>query len=93
MPERLTSILATLGECSGNLRFHPFALHDAANGEHLAAARAAAGDHHAVENLDALFLAFENPGVDVDRVADLELGTSARRLLFSTSGRICSLME
>ena len=37
-------------------------------------ARAAAGDHHAVENLDPLLLAFQNPRVHVDRVADLELG-------------------
>ena len=50
-----------------------FALDDAADGEHLAHALAAAGDHHAAEDLDALLLAFQDALVDVHLVADLEL--------------------
>ena len=60
----------------GELPLHPLALHDAADGEHLAGAGAAAGDHDAAEDLDPLLLAFEDAAVDVDRVADLEHGTS-----------------
>src|SRR5207249_5524763 len=50
-----------------------FALHDAANGEHLAHAFAAPGDHGAAEDLDALLLTFEDALVHLHLVADLEL--------------------
>src|SRR5262249_49072480 len=55
------------------LALDPLPLHDAADGERLTQARAGAGDHHAVEYLDALFLAFENSRVHVHRVADGEV--------------------
>src|SRR5690606_34971910 len=49
------------------------ALDDTADGEHFATARTAAGNDHAVEDLNSLFLTFENSSVNVDGVADLEL--------------------
>src|SRR5262249_39147417 len=48
-------------------------LHDAADSEHLAHALAAAGNDHAVEDLDAFLLPFQDALVDIDGVADLEL--------------------
>ena len=56
------------------LPFDALALHDPPHGERRPRARARPGDHQAVEDLNAFFLAFENPAVDVDRIADLELG-------------------
>ena len=56
----------------GKLAFHARALDDPADGEHLAAARSASGDHHSGEQLDAFLLAFENSAMHVDRVANLE---------------------
>ena len=73
-PLRLTSILAIRGEWSGNLRSTPSLATIAADGEHLAGAGAAAGDHDAGEDLDAFFVAFQDLRVHVDRVADAELG-------------------
>src|SRR5262249_29574913 len=52
--------------------FHAFALHDAANGEALTHAFAAAGDHRAAEDLHAFFRAFEDALVHLDLVADFE---------------------
>ena len=63
------------------LPLHAFARDDPAHGEHLAAARPAAGDDHAVEDLDAFLLSFEDARVNVDGVADGEcvwLGLEAR---------------
>ena len=44
------------------------ARHDPADGEHLLCPGAATGDHHAREDLDPLFVAFQNLGVHIDRV-------------------------
>ena len=92
-PVRLTSILAIFGECSGNLRSTPSPPTIRRTMNISRRARAAAGDHHAVENLDALLLAFQNSRVHVDRVADLELGDfGLQAALFDRVRRICWLM-
>ena len=66
--------LADLGRVDREFTLHAFALHDAADGERLAAAAAGTGDDHAGVDLHAFLLTFENAAVNVDRVADLELG-------------------
>ena len=74
LPDRLTTMSAIRGEWIGNLRStpSPWTIRRTTNISRVFAARP--GDHHAVEDLDAFLLAFENPDVDIDRVADLELG-------------------
>jgi hypothetical protein len=52
------------------LALDAFVGHDAAHREHFAAARTAASDDHTRENLDALFIAFKNLRVHVNRIAD-----------------------
>ena len=54
--------------------FNAFALNDAANGKHFAGTAATTSNHDATEDLDPLFLAFQNPRVHVDRIADAEFG-------------------
>ncbi len=66
--------LGDLGRVQRKLSLDAFAADDPPHHEHLARARAAAGDHHAVEDLNAFLLTFENSGVHVDRVANLEVG-------------------
>ncbi len=56
------------------LSFHAFVGHDPTHGEHFPAAGAAAGNHDAREDLDPLFVAFEDLRMHVDRIADLEGG-------------------
>src|SRR4051794_37373269 len=54
-----------------------------ANGEHLARSTAFTGDHHALEDLNALFVAFFDLDVDLDGVAGGEVrnvGTRFARL-------------
>ena len=51
-----------------------FVVHDAADGEGLVDPPALAHDDGAGEDLDAFFFAFDDPGVHVDGVADIELG-------------------
>ena len=48
--------------------------HDPTDRERLAAAGAGAGDHRAGEDLDPLLVAFQNLGVHVHDVADVEIG-------------------
>src|SRR4051812_2513880 len=59
-----------------------FSRHDPTNGEHLAGAAARAADHRACENLNSLVLAFENPRVHIDGVADGEFGRLALEARF-----------
>src|SRR5205085_8549243 len=62
---------------------HPLHAHAAGNlahGEHLPGAAAAARDHQALEDLNALFLAFFDLHVDPDRVAGGEVGDVGARL-------------
>src|SRR5690606_31103618 len=47
---------------------------DLPDGEGLARAAAPAGDHHALEDLDALLLSLFHPHVDADRVSWREFG-------------------
>ena len=56
------------------LAFNPFTGNDSSNGKHFAAARTTSSDHGAGEDLDSLFVTFENLGVNVDRVPDFERG-------------------
>jgi hypothetical protein len=49
-----------------------FTCNDPPDGEHFTGSRAAAGNHDSREDLDALLIAFQNPGVNVDGVADVE---------------------
>src|SRR5437870_1638061 len=65
--------LGDLRRVQGKDALDPLALHDAANGEGFTQTRAAAGDHGAAEDLDALFLAFQNALVHVHLVADAKL--------------------
>src|SRR5204863_4669904 len=64
--------LGDLGRMDRKAAFDSLTGDDAANGEQLARPRAAAGDDHAVENLDALFVPLENAGMNVDGVANGE---------------------
>src|ERR1043165_9588597 len=52
---------------------------DLAHGEHLARAAALAGDDDALEDLDALFVAFLDLHVDLDRAARSEVGNVGAR--------------
>jgi hypothetical protein len=71
------------GRMEGKRSFNPFASDDPANREHLAGSASAAGDHHAGKNLNSLFVAFQNPRVNVDGVADVEFqGILAKAGLF-----------
>jgi len=79
---------ATLYFQLGNLRrmewefaLDAFAGDDSPDSEHLAEAAAASGDHRAAEDLDSLVLAFQDAGVDIDRVADIELRRLGGELL------------
>ena len=54
--------------------FDAFALDEVADGDHFADAGAAAGDHGAAEYLRPLLLAVEELLVNIDRVADAEIG-------------------
>src|SRR5438105_6738646 len=61
---------------------HPLHAHAAGNlahGEHLPGAAALARDHQALEDLDALFVAFFDLDVDPDRVAGGEVGDVGAR--------------
>src|SRR5437773_10519461 len=65
-----------LGDSRGvkrKLSLDPLAGDDPPDRKHLAAAAARAADDRAAEDLDTLVLAFEDPGVNVDRVADGKL--------------------
>src|SRR4051794_25174208 len=75
--------LVDLRRMQRELALHALVGHHAADGEHLAAARAAAGDYDACENLNAFLVPFQNFRVHIDRVADGELGDhSLKRWLF-----------
>src|SRR4051794_13550654 len=75
--------LVDLRRMQRELALHAFVRDHAPDGEHLAAARAAASDYDACENLNAFLVAFEDFRVHVDRVADGELGNhSLKRWLF-----------
>src|SRR5258706_2641380 len=52
---------------------HADTARDLAHGEHLARATPLAGDHDALEDLDALFVAFLDLHMDLDRVARVEI--------------------
>src|SRR5213079_2480806 len=60
---------------------HAFAVADATDGEHLVQPMPAPPNHHAGENLDALFVAFHDFGVDADAVAHPEAGVVLAILL------------
>jgi hypothetical protein len=46
--------------------------HNAANDEHLASPTATASDDHARENLNSLFIAFQNLGVHIHRITNVK---------------------
>src|ERR1700734_49937 len=53
--------------------FDPFSGDDSPHGEHLGHAPTTAGRDNAAIDLDPLFAALEDPGMDVDSVPDLKL--------------------
>jgi hypothetical protein len=58
-----------------------FAVGNLADGERGVHASATTGDHNAGENLDTLLAAFDNAGVDLDRIADIEVNDVRFQLL------------
>src|SRR5262249_24613294 len=66
--------LRDAGRMDRKLSLHSFVQHNPPHGERLAAPRAAPGDDHTGKNLNALFVAFKDFCVDVDGVADIEVG-------------------
>ena len=58
----------------GELALDALTVDDTAHDKHLAGSAAGTGDDHAVKDLDTLFVAFEDLAVNVDGVADGELG-------------------
>jgi len=54
------------------LSLDPLAGDNSADREHLARARSVTCNHDAGEDLDALFFAFQNSGVDIDGIADIK---------------------
>src|SRR5436190_6911542 len=63
----------------GKHPLHTDAAGNLADGEHLPRAAALAGDHDALEDLNALFVAFLDLHVDPDRVAGREVGDVGAR--------------
>src|SRR5207237_3172007 len=63
----------------GEHSFDPDSAGDLANGEHLARTAAFARDDQSLEDLDALFVAFLDLDVDLDRVARREVGEVGAR--------------
>src|SRR5436190_1578883 len=64
----------------GEHPLHADAARNLADGEHLPRPAALARDHDALEDLDALFVAFLDLHVDPDRVAGSEVGNVGARL-------------
>ena len=59
----------------------PFAGNDAADSESCAASAALAGNHRSREHLNPLLVSFDDSNVNVDGVADVELGDFRPQLL------------
>jgi hypothetical protein len=51
---------------------NPFARHDASDGEFLTSTTTTSGDDNSVENLNTLFIPFENSLVHINRVTNFE---------------------
>ena len=73
-PRVTTSILAMVGRVHREGALDADAVADLADGEGLAEARALAADDGALEDLDALLGALDDPHVDLQRVAGSEVG-------------------
>jgi hypothetical protein len=63
-----------LGRMQRELSFDTFSRDDAPNDEHLSGSTAASGDNRTAEDLDTFLVAFQNLGMNVDRIPDIELG-------------------
>src|SRR6056297_2653502 len=66
--------LIDAGAVERELPFDALAGDDPPDGEHFRRSRPAAGDGGSGEDLNPLFLAFQDLGLDIDRIADVELG-------------------
>jgi hypothetical protein len=81
--------LFDLGRMQRKLSLDAFPRNDPADDKHFARAATAFGDNNARKDLNALFAAFEDLGVNVDGIADGEAGNFLLEVVRPTESSSC----